>query len=108
MPLPVWIGLGVLVLGTVGGAVYVFIRGRETWQTFRTSGGAVEDALNVMLERLARIEERAGTLEGAGPRVESSLERLRASTEILKTELRVIDDVRAPLMRFRRVLVPRR
>jgi hypothetical protein len=108
MPLPVWIGLGVLVLATVGGAVYVFIHGRETWQTFRKSGGTVDDALNDMLDRLARVEERAGTLESAGPRVEESLERLRASTEVLKTELRVLQDVRAPLMRFRAVLVPRK
>jgi tRNA A37 threonylcarbamoyltransferase TsaD len=108
MPLPVWIGLGVLVLATAGGAVFVVMRAREAWQTFRSCGRTLDDATNEMLDRLARVQKRMDALDSSTPRVQGSLERLRADTDVLKMELRVLQDVRAPLMRFRAVVIPRK
>ena len=108
MPLPVWIGLGVFVVATVGGVVYVVMRGLQAWQTFRSSGRAIEDAVNDLLERAARVEQHVASLEAGEPRVRRSLERLRAGTGVLRTELKVIRDVRAPLTRFRAAALPRK
>lgn len=108
MPLPVWVGLGVLVVATVGGAAYVVMRGLQAWQTLRSSGRALEEAVNELLDRAARVEEHLASLEGGDPRLQRSLERLRSGTGVLRTELRVIRDVRAPLTRFRAAALPRK
>jgi hypothetical protein len=108
MPLPVWVGLGVLVVATVGGAAYVVLRGLQAWQTLRSSGRALEEAVNELLDRAARVEEHVASLEDGDPRLRRSLERLRAGTGVLRTELRVIRDVRAPLTRFRAAALPRK
>jgi hypothetical protein len=108
MPLPVWIGFGVLILATAGGAVFVVLRGIEAWQTFRSSGRTMETALSDVLERAARTEERAAALETAEPRLQRSLERLRVGLEVLQIQLRVLQDVRAPLLRARAIVLPRK
>jgi hypothetical protein len=108
MPLPVWIGLGVLVLAMAGGAAYVVMRALQAWQTFRSCGRAVEDAVNDLLDRVARVEQRAAGLEAAGPRVQRSLERLQEGTAILRTEVRVLRAVWAPLTGFRAAALPRK
>jgi phage shock protein A len=108
MPLAVWIALAVFVLATAGGALYVVMRALQAWQTLRSSGRAVEDAANDLLDRVARVEQHVAALEAGDPRVQRSLERLRAATAVLRTELRVISDVRAPLTRFRAAALPRK
>jgi exonuclease VII small subunit len=107
MPLPVWIGLGVLVLAFLGGAVFVVLRGLEAYKTLRSSGGKIETAMNDLLERVARMEERTSALEASTPRVERSLERLRSSMEVLQIELQVIQEARAPIARLRGLTVRR-
>ena len=105
MPVPVWIGLAVLVLATLGGIVFVVLRGLETWRAIRSSGGKIETAMNELLERIARTEERASALEASTPGLERSLARLRSSTEVLQIELRVIQEARAPIARLRGLTV---
>jgi hypothetical protein len=105
MPLPVWIGLAVLILATLGGIVFVVLRGLETWRTIRSSGVKIETAMNELLERIARTEERASALEASTPGLEQSLARLRSSTEVLQIELRVIQEARAPIARLRGLTV---
>jgi len=108
MPLPVWIAFGVLFLATAGGAVLVVLRGITAWQTFRTSGRAIDTAVNDVLTRVARTEERAAALETAEPRLQQPLERLRVALEVLQVQLRVLQDARAPLLRVRALVLPRK
>jgi hypothetical protein len=107
MPL-VWIGLAVLVLALVAGTALVIVRALEAWRAFRHLGGAVDAATGTLLDAATRVEERANALQQEAPHVQQSLARLRESMAMLRIELRVLQDARAPLTRFRAAAVPRK
>jgi phage shock protein A len=108
MPTVVWIGLAVLVLALVAGTALVVVRALEAWRAFRHLQAGAEAAASSLLEAVAQVEERTTALQQGGPKVERSLDRLRASAAMLQIELRVLQDARAPLMRFRAAAVPRK
>jgi hypothetical protein len=108
MPLAVWIALAVFLVATSAGAAYGVIRGFQAWQTFRAAGRALEEAVNDLLDRLTRVEQRAAALGSSAPRVQDALGRLAQSRAMLSAELRVVEDVCAPFTRLRAAAFPRR
>jgi hypothetical protein len=108
MPPSVWIGLAVFLIALLAGAALAVVRGLEARRAFRHLGGAVDAATSTLLEAASRVEERANALQQGAPRLQQSVDRLRESTAVLQIELRVLQNARAPLTRFRAAAVPRK
>jgi ABC-type transporter Mla subunit MlaD len=79
MPLPVWIGLIVLLVATTLGAFHLFRSVREFLRTFKSFSGAVDGAMSELTRSLDRLARSTESLEPASARLQATLARLRAS-----------------------------
>jgi len=79
MPAPIWLALLLLLLSSTVGSVFVFLRFRRFWRTFKSFVSTLDGTfqqLNASVERLSGNAEAFGS---ETPKLEASLARLRRS-----------------------------
>ena len=94
MPLPVWIGLFVVLFSLTAGAVYLFLRIRSLWRTFKRFGPAVDGATRDLTGSLERLAINAEAVGSGTPKLQASVERLQHSLARLAVLQAALDDAR--------------
>jgi|ERR1043166_6709115 hypothetical protein len=95
MPAPVWIALALLLFATTAGAVYVFLRLRRFWRTFKSFSSTMEESVGRLTRSLDRLSDNQASFGAATPKLEASLARLRGSlarTAVLRAAVRDAQD----------------
>ena len=79
MPSLFWISLFVLLLSLTAGSLYLFLRARNLWRTFKTFETALDAVVRELTSSLERLSVNAGAFGSQSPKLEASIERLRRS-----------------------------
>jgi hypothetical protein len=79
MPSPVWIALFLLLLATTVGSVYVFLRFRRFWRTFKSFVSALDGTFQSLSRSLEQLSGNAEAFGSETPKIEASLKQLRRS-----------------------------
>jgi hypothetical protein len=79
MPPLLWIAVFLLLFFSTVGSVFVFLRLRLFWRTFKSFVSAMEETFQQLTGSLERLSGNAETFGADQPKVEASIARLRRS-----------------------------
>jgi hypothetical protein len=79
MPSPVWIALVLLLLASTVGSVFVFLRFRRFWHTFKSFVSALDGSFQHLTRSLEQLAGNAEAFGSETPKIEASLAQLRRS-----------------------------
>jgi len=97
--LAVWPGVAILLIGFTGGLVLAFVRGRQTWRSFKGLGKTVGDRLDEITKASEEIETHLSRAGDSSERLSASLERLRRSRARLDVQLAALREARTVIER---------
>ena len=79
MPAPLWFALFALLFVSTAGAVYVFLRFRRFWRTFKSFVSTLDGTFQQLTASLDQLSSNAESFGAETPKLEASLARLRSS-----------------------------
>lgn len=94
-----WIALGVLAFGVVGGLTVAIVRGIRLWRMAKRAGGTIGSELDRISGVAGEIEQQLGRANASATNLAAAAERLRASRARLDVQLAALREARAQLAR---------
>jgi hypothetical protein len=90
VPLHVWLALVFVLLATVAGSIFVFLRARVFLRTAKVVSAEMDGAVRHLERSVDLLNVRMAAAEKAAPRLDASVARLRRSVArltVLRTAL---------------------
>jgi hypothetical protein len=95
-----WLSLAFAVVATIGSAIYLTLRGLESFRAFKALARSASEGLQRIEVSSARIEGHLARAAESGGRLDTELAQLRRSRARLTVLTRALDDVRASFGRI--------
>jgi hypothetical protein len=95
-----WIALAVLLVGVLGGLVYVILRGLALWRRIKRTGGAFSSETARIAEATAEIQAHLDRANASGGLLGEATARLAVSRARLDVQLQAVREARQTMRRL--------
>ena len=94
-----WIALALLLVGVVGGLVYVVVRGLSLWRQLKWTTGVVGEETARIEDATAQIQVHLDRASASGATLGDAAARLAASRATLDVQLQALREARQTMQR---------